>query len=178
MVSICEGGVYVATRNIMTRRRLSGAEPCTGITDRELWEALHESFSMDQCTQGLEAKHEDPFLKLDAPSSKAIQMSFAEKLLQTDRETLDVSVKLFLYHSSCDVVSLSLHQVMKELGTNFLDTVILSKTDQASLDSGFVSYWAVSGSCYPRICIAMPCPSYVPSTTTLSYFLAIGESSR
>ena len=146
MVSVCEGGVYVATRNIMTRRRLSGPEPCTGITDGELWEALHESFSMDQCTRGLEAKHEDIFLKPDTPSSKAIQMSFAEKLLQTDRETFDVSVKLFLYRSSLDVVSLSLHQVMKELGTNFIDTVILSKTEHVSLDLGFASCWAVSTS--------------------------------
>ena len=101
---------------------------------------------MDQCTKGLEARHEDPLFKLDGYSPKTIHISHAEKLSQTDRDTLDVSVKLFLYSPSFDAISVSIYHAMKELGIDFIDTVILSKTDHVSLESQFASSWAVRSS--------------------------------
>ena len=42
MVKTMADSVYIATRNIMTRRRMSEPEASLGMTDRELWEALDQ----------------------------------------------------------------------------------------------------------------------------------------
>jgi hypothetical protein len=136
--------VYIATRNIMPRIRSDISHPELKVADKELWEALDEACYLDRCSQVMEAKHEDHILLSDGTLLKQIQISFAEKLSQLDRSTLDISVKLFLHHLPAQIISIALHHVMKELGVNVIDTIILSQTDHVSIRSDVMSsLWKV-----------------------------------